>query len=108
MPVTDEEDGEPSRPPLEALIERLAQGSQLLVLDNCEHLVSSCKSLLVELLSHCTGLRVIATSRQPIALAEQRTYPLATLRPPDKDSGLEELRKNESMIVTPVPSQSPS
>ncbi|MFJ3669708.1 ATP-binding protein [Streptomyces sp. NPDC090106] len=38
----------------------------LLVLDSCEHLTAECRALVDELLAGCPGLRVLATSREPL------------------------------------------
>jgi predicted ATPase/DNA-binding SARP family transcriptional activator len=40
----------------------------LLVLDNCEHLVDACAGLVEHLLVSCERLRVLATSREPLAV----------------------------------------
>ena len=52
-------------PVLEALIYRL-QSAELLVLDNCEHLLDACAQLAAALLHAAPGLRVLATSREPL------------------------------------------
>lgn len=52
----------------------------LLVVDNCEHLLSDCAELIDRLLREAPGLSVLATSREPLAIeGEQvwRVYPLA-------------------------------
>jgi predicted ATPase len=56
----------------------------LLVLDNCEHVIEACASLVDELLSSCPHLRVLATSREPMQIAgerQQRVPPLAAPKP---------------------------
>jgi predicted ATPase len=88
---------QPARPPLEALVERFASGKHLVVLDNCEHLISSCSALLIELLARCPGLQVLATSRKPLEVSQQRPYPLSTLLVPPSDASKDMLLKNESI-----------
>ena len=44
----------------------------LLVLDNCEHLVDACAGLVHTLLQESAGLSVVATSRQPLAVAGEQ------------------------------------
>jgi predicted ATPase/DNA-binding SARP family transcriptional activator len=51
---------------LEVVRGYLSSRQLLLVLDNCEHLLKGCAALAEELLSHCAGLRILATSRQPL------------------------------------------
>ncbi|MGW6056760.1 AfsR/SARP family transcriptional regulator [Streptomyces sp. NPDC055189] len=57
-----------NRAPLAALVKHLQDRQLLLVLDNCEHLLNACAVLVDTLLRAATGLRVIATSRQPLAI----------------------------------------
>ncbi|MEJ1105707.1 MULTISPECIES: helix-turn-helix transcriptional regulator [unclassified Kribbella] len=51
----------------------------LLVLDNCEHVADGVADLLAGLLSHCPGLRVLTTSRQPLRIYGERLYPVRPL-----------------------------
>lgn len=46
----------------------------LLVLDNCEHLIQACALLAQLLLSQAPHLRILATSREPLAIAGETTY----------------------------------
>src|SRR5262249_8339274 len=45
----------------ETLVEYLSPKLLLLVVDNCEHLVSACAELAAELLRACPGLRILAS-----------------------------------------------
>ncbi|MFD2422501.1 ATP-binding protein [Amycolatopsis pigmentata] len=56
----------------------------LLVLDNCEHLVSACASLTGKLLSATTGLRVLTTSRQVLHTEGERVLPVLPLAAPER------------------------
>jgi non-specific serine/threonine protein kinase len=59
--------GEVTREPvLSTLVHALAGRTTLLVLDNCEHVVAECAALLEPLLLGCPGIRVVATSREPL------------------------------------------
>lgn len=58
---------------------RLAQSPSLLVLDNCEHLVEAVAELVAFLISVAPDLRVLTTSRAPLAIAAERVYPLGEL-----------------------------
>ncbi|MEV0201186.1 LuxR C-terminal-related transcriptional regulator [Nonomuraea sp. NPDC050691] len=51
---------------LEGLREHLRDKRMLLVLDNCEHLLPACAALVTELLAVGPGVRIVATSRQPL------------------------------------------
>jgi predicted ATPase/DNA-binding SARP family transcriptional activator len=50
----------------------------LLVLDNFEHVLDAAP-LVTELLSAAPGLRVLATSREPLNVSGERTYPVSPL-----------------------------
>ncbi|MFC7532927.1 BTAD domain-containing putative transcriptional regulator [Actinoplanes sp. GCM10030250] len=58
---------------------RLRHSTGLLVLDNCEHLVASCAALAGDLLRAAPGLRVVTTSREPLAVAGETTWPVRGL-----------------------------
>src|SRR5579871_3257556 len=71
----------PQRMP-EALVERLAGRTLLLILDNCEHLLSVCAALVEILLRSSTGLRVLCTSRQPLGASGELVYRIPSLALP--------------------------
>jgi predicted ATPase/DNA-binding SARP family transcriptional activator len=50
------------------LLDGLADARALLVLDNCEHLIDACAHLADILLAHSPGLRIVATSREPLGI----------------------------------------
>jgi predicted ATPase/DNA-binding CsgD family transcriptional regulator len=52
----------------DTLIEALRPRTMLLILDTCEHLVAACAEFVQRLLAGCPGLRVIATSREPLGV----------------------------------------
>jgi predicted ATPase/DNA-binding SARP family transcriptional activator len=54
----------------------------LLALDNCEHLTSACADLVDELLDRCPELRVLATSREPLAIDGESLWPVPPLSLP--------------------------
>src|SRR6266542_4360462 len=70
----------PGWPPVETLVRALASRRLLLVLDNCEHLLDACARAADALLRACPGLRVLATSREPLGVGGEviwRMPPLA-------------------------------
>lgn len=73
----------------EALIDFCRDRRLLLVLDNCEHLVDSCADLTVRLLDHCSELRVLATSREALAVSGEQVYSVPTLKTPERIEGLD-------------------
>ncbi|HEX4791738.1 MAG TPA: hypothetical protein VH372_24950 [Actinospica sp.] len=68
-----------ARPQLGALAEHLSDRQLLLVLDSCEHLVEDCAHLAETLLAAAPGLRILATSRQPLGAVGEHTLRLAPL-----------------------------
>ncbi|OBK31671.1 transcriptional regulator [Mycobacterium asiaticum] len=56
----------------------------LIVLDNCEHLLDACASLLTELFSAAMGLTVLATSREPVNIAGEVTWQVPSLSVADE------------------------
>ncbi|MFI5660478.1 ATP-binding protein [Streptomyces sp. NPDC051684] len=51
----------------------------LLILDTCEHLLDDCARLVRKLLDIAPELRVLATSRQPLGLADEHRFMVAPL-----------------------------
>ena len=58
----------PGEPAGEQLLDRLAGMQAILVVDNCEHLVDAAAEVTELILENSPGVRVIATSRQPLAV----------------------------------------
>jgi predicted ATPase/DNA-binding SARP family transcriptional activator len=56
------------------LLEGLADARALLVLDNCEHLIDACAHLADALLAHGPGLRIVATSREPLGITGESLF----------------------------------
>ncbi len=54
--------------PLDRLVAALAGERPLIVLDNCEHLVDACAAVVDRVLAECPGVRVLATSREPLGI----------------------------------------
>ncbi len=88
---------QPGRPPHESLAEHLKTGRFLLVLDNCEHLIVSCRTLADYLLTRCPDLTIVATSRRPLNLPQERFYPLAPLQVPDAGAGFDQIASSEAV-----------
>jgi predicted ATPase len=68
-----------TRTPVESLCEYLASRCLLLVLDNCEHVLSGCIPVVHALLRACPDLRIVATSREPLGLTGEVAYPVPPL-----------------------------
>ncbi len=57
----------------------LDQAPTLLILDNCEHVVAAVADLVAYLVATCSRLRVVTTTRAPLAIAAERVFPLSQL-----------------------------
>jgi predicted ATPase/class 3 adenylate cyclase len=62
-----------------SIVDSLRNRSMLLVLDNCEHLVEEASALALDVLQHCPGLRVLATSREGLGIDGEQVWPLRSL-----------------------------
>jgi predicted ATPase/DNA-binding SARP family transcriptional activator len=78
-------------PVLEALRFRLRSADLLLVLDNCEHLLDAAAELAGALLRGSPGLRVLATSREPLGVPGEVVYPVLPLTLPAEQAGEQEI-----------------
>jgi predicted ATPase/transcriptional regulator with XRE-family HTH domain/Tfp pilus assembly protein PilF len=74
---------EPGRPVLESLCAHCTGKRLLLVLDNCEHLLSACTALAGALLRAAPELRILATSREALGVTGERRYRVPSLSVPD-------------------------
>lgn len=82
---------------LDVLADQLGGRERLLLMDNCEHLVDAVAHLVAALLSRCAGLRVLATSREPLAVDGEALVPLGPLALPEPDAGVEPARRTASV-----------
>jgi predicted ATPase/class 3 adenylate cyclase len=76
---TKEESG---RPINETLYAHLKDKRQLLLLDNCEHLVAACAKLTDALMRHCPRVTILATSREALRIDGEQSYRLPSLSLP--------------------------
>lgn len=76
---------QPARPIHDVLIDFLNPLDLLLVLDNCEHVIEGAAELVEALLQACPGLRILATSREPLGIAGERVRSLSPLTTPSSD-----------------------
>jgi predicted ATPase len=75
-----------NQPPLDALLAHLNPTRTLLILDNCEHVIGEAAIVVDALLRGCAGVRILATSREPLRIAGEFTYRLPSLGVPSPDS----------------------
>jgi predicted ATPase/DNA-binding CsgD family transcriptional regulator len=69
----------PRQPVDLAVLEYLARRRSLLVLDNCEHVLGEAAAFTERLLAACPGVRVLATSRERLAVTGERMLTIPPL-----------------------------
>jgi predicted ATPase/DNA-binding SARP family transcriptional activator len=79
------------------LADQLNGRETLLVVDNCEHLIDAVAQLIAGLLPRCAGLRVLATSREPLAVDGEALVPLGPLPLPGPTDTAEQARRTASV-----------
>ncbi|WP_315987478.1 ATP-binding protein [Actinomadura sp. HBU206391] len=74
-----------ARSALDCLADFVADKRLLIVLDNCEHLLDACALLAGRLLGTADGVRILATSRQPLGIGGEIVFEVAPLSVPAPD-----------------------
>ena len=78
-PATSESAVRDTRDYRERIIDRLDGAEVLLVVDNCEHLLSGVAELLDDVLARCPQVHVLTTSREPLGMVGEALCALAPL-----------------------------
>ncbi|MCX5532314.1 LuxR C-terminal-related transcriptional regulator [Streptomyces sp. NBC_00006] len=78
---------QPNRSQLDVLVDHLEDRELLLVLDTCEHIVDACGMLADVLLRTAPSVRILATSREPLDVPGEHTFPLMPLAVPSAQDG---------------------
>jgi predicted ATPase/DNA-binding winged helix-turn-helix (wHTH) protein len=96
------------KPVGESLRAYLKSRQLLLILDNCEHLLDACASLADVLVRGHADLTMLATSREPLRVAGEQTYPLQPLSLPRQGEKIEIMRSDAvQLFVERVQQQLP-
>jgi predicted ATPase/DNA-binding NarL/FixJ family response regulator len=87
--------------PLALLLPYLREKQLLLVVDNCEHLLDAAGGLVSEVIQAAPGVRVIATSREPLSVSGEHVIPVPPLELPSAHNGepLARLKQNEAVAL---------
>jgi predicted ATPase/class 3 adenylate cyclase len=92
--------GPPGRPALEALLDALALQDALIVLDNCEHLVSACAKTADAIVRRCPRVRLVATSREPLGIGGEAVYRVPPLSLPGPgDTGVLAVESSDAVAL---------
>lgn len=71
----------------ERILSVLGERPTLLVVDNCEHIVDAAAAWVADILASTTMVRILATSRSPLAISAESVYPLDSLASSEGDAG---------------------
>src|SRR5206468_2555017 len=85
--------------PFDALAASIAAGNVLLLADNCDRVIESVARVVTSLLRRCPGVRVIATSREPLGIASEQIYSIPLLSVPPATATLEEARSYDAVSL---------
>jgi predicted ATPase/DNA-binding winged helix-turn-helix (wHTH) protein len=69
----------------------------LLILDNCEHLLDACATLVDAVLHTAAAATIVATSREPLHVAGEQTYSLRALSLPESPADAEAVARSEAV-----------
>ena len=88
-------------PPLDRLADILATRQLVLVLDNCEHLIGAVARLAGRVLGEAPGVRILATSREPLGVTGETLCPVPSLPlPPDGATPAEALEYGSVRLLS--------
>jgi len=87
--------------PLSLVLSYLRDRELMLIVDNCEHLLDAAARVVTEVLKAAPGVRVLATSREPLSAAGEHIVAVAPLELPAAGAAdsLAEVRQNEAVAL---------
>ncbi len=87
----------PTRPLDETVLEYLAPQRLLLLLDNCEHLLSAVAALADRIRGRCSRVAMLATSREGLALSGEQLVAIPALPVPPPSRDVAEIADNDAV-----------
>lgn len=75
-------------PARQQLMNGIGKQQMLIVLDNCEHLIEDVAPLTAEILSACSRLKILATSRESLRVPGEWVYSVPVLDVPQESSSI--------------------
>ncbi|MFI5733956.1 ATP-binding protein [Kribbella sp. NPDC051587] len=89
----------PPGTPFDAVLDRLRSERVLLVLDNCEHVIAEVGELVARILRLCPQVRILATSRERLAVPGERLIQVSSLGAEAPRLFLDRVRATDPGIV---------
>jgi predicted ATPase/DNA-binding CsgD family transcriptional regulator len=84
---------------LERITEHLGQRALLVVLDNCEHVATDAARAVAAITSSCPAVRLLTTSREPLALANEVVWRIPSLAVPEATDGTDLLGTDAGRLL---------
>jgi predicted ATPase/class 3 adenylate cyclase/DNA-binding CsgD family transcriptional regulator len=73
--------------------------SLMVVLDNCEHVADGCAAVVDAVLARCHGVAFVATSREPLGVAGEVTWRVASLALPTETPSLDDIDRYSALAL---------
>ncbi|WP_228535426.1 BTAD domain-containing putative transcriptional regulator [Nocardia sp. BSTN01] len=89
--------GAPDAEPMDRLVAAIRDRETLLVLDNCEHVIDAAAAFAHRVLGECRGLRILATSREPLGITGEALWQVAPLALPAEDADPAEIESSPAV-----------
>lgn len=92
---------ERGKPLSSSLLTALKTRHVLLVLDNCEHLIVGCRSVVSDIIRVCPNVRIMASSREPLGVSGEQIYRVPSLALPERITSqkAEDMAKYEALSL---------
>ena len=88
---------EPGRPLLQSVAQQLKDQRVLLVIDNCEHLLKPAATLIHTILKAAPRVAVLTSSRAPLRVTGEHSYPILPLPVPARSDGVAALSRSTAV-----------
>ncbi|MFF0453282.1 BTAD domain-containing putative transcriptional regulator [Nocardia africana] len=89
--------GTPDAEPVDRLVAAIRDRETLLILDNCEHVIDAAAAFAHRVLGECRGLRIVATSREPLGITGEALWQVAPLALPAEDAAPAEIESSPAV-----------
>lgn len=84
---------------VERIVGHLSDQSLLLLVDNCEHVIDHAATAIAAVQAGCPGVRVLATSREPLALRDEVVWRVPSLGTPTAHDGADLLDSDAGRLL---------
>jgi len=91
----------PNQAIIDTLIDTIKEKNQLIILDNCEHLIKSCAEIVHKLMQSVPGLKILATSRESLNISGEKVWrvPSLTLLDPKTTINVDQAKNSEAVLL---------